>query len=411
MPPELTWDMSYEKMEKNCVTEVRDMQVKITENIKYIGVDDTELDLFESQYVIPEGISYNSYVILDEKVAVMDTVDKRKMTEWESLLLKELGDRKVDYLVVHHVEPDHAGCIERLMELFPEMMLVGNKKTFLYLSQFFEADMEKRKVIVKGGDELSLGEHKLTFYMATMIHWPEVMVSYESKEKVLFSADAFGKFGALELTAKADWACEARRYYFNIVGKYGVAVQALLKKLKEIDIQTICSLHGPVLSGDLREYIRLYDIWSRYEPETKGVLIAYASIHGNTALAAEKLEQQLHEYGEQKVVVRDLARADISEVLEDAFRYDRMVLAAASYDMSVVPCMRDFLLLLQGKNYQKRKVGLLENGTWSPSANRVMREIIGTMKEVEIVEPMVTIRSTLKENDMVALKMLAEALV
>jgi len=384
------------------------MQVKVTENIKYIGVDDTELDLFESQYVIPEGISYNSYIILDEKVAVMDTVDKCKMAEWESLLMKELQERKVDYLVIQHVEPDHAGCVERLMELFPDMVLVGNQKTFLFLGQFFDADMKNRKLVVKEGDILSLGEHKLTFYMATMIHWPEVMMSYESTEQVLFSADAFGKFGALQLTEGVEWACEARRYYFNIVGKYGVAVQALLKKLQGIELTKICPLHGPMLSGDLGEYIRLYDIWSRYEPETKGVLVAYASIHGNTTKAAEKLAQLLRERGVEKVVVSDLARADMAEVLEDAFRYDRMVVAASSYDAGVFPCMRDFLLLLQGKNYQKRKVGIIENGTWSPSAGRVMREILDTMKEVEIVEPMVTIRSALKKEDVVNLAELAE---
>ena len=386
------------------------MQVRVTENIKYIGVDDTELDLFESQYVVPKGISYNSYVIMDEKVAVMDTVDKSKMAEWERVLMKELAGRKVDYLVIHHVEPDHAGCIERLMELFPKMRLVGNQKTFLFLGQFFEVDMESRKLIVKEGDVLSLGKHELTFYMATMIHWPEVMMSYDSTERVLFSADAFGKFGALELTAGENWACEARRYYFNIVGKYGVAVQALLKKLQGVELELICPLHGPVLSGDLREYIRLYDIWSRYQPESKGVLVVYASIHGNTAAAAEKFAQLLRERGEEKVVVSDLARADIAEVLEDAFRYDRMIVAASSYDASVFPRMKDFLLLLQGKNFQKRKVGIIENGTWSPSAGRAMREILDTMKEVEIVEPMVTIRSAMKEEDVIHLAELAEAI-
>lgn len=386
------------------------MQVKLTEKIKYIGVDDTELDLFESQYEIPEGISYNSYVILDEKVAVMDTVDKRKMQEWESLLLAELGGRKVDYLVLHHVEPDHAGCVQRLMELFPDMLLVGNQKTFLFLPQFFEEDMENRKLVVKEGDELSLGEHRLTFYMATMVHWPEVMVSYESKEKVLFSADAFGKFGALERTKNDDWACEARRYYFNIVGKYGVAVQALLKKLSGLEPDVICPLHGPVLCGDLSRYVHLYDVWSSYEPEEKGVLVAYASIHGNTAEVAGRLAELLLERGVENVVVTDLARADISEVVEDAFRYDRMVVAAASYDTGVVPCMRNFLLLLQGKNYQKRKVGIIENGTWSPSAGRVMRGILEEMKDVEIVEPMVTIWSTMKEADLDGLGELADAI-
>jgi len=386
------------------------MQVKISENIKYIGVDDTDLDLFESRYVVPDGVSYNSYVILDEKVAVMDTVDKRKMKEWESLLLAELNGRKVDYLVVHHVEPDHAGCVLRLLELFPEMILVGNQKTFLFLGQFFDEDLESRKLVVKEGDVLSLGEHRLTFYMATMVHWPEVMVSYESKEKVLFSADGFGKFGALELTLNDDWACEARRYYFNIVGKYGVAVQALLKKLSGLEPAVICPLHGPVLTDDLKQYIHLYDVWSSYDAEEKGVLVAYASIHGNTAVAAEKIAELLRARGVEKVVVTDLARADMAEAIEDAFRYDRMVLAAASYDASVFPCMREFLLSLQDKKYQKRKVGIIENGTWSPSAGRTMREILEQMKDVEIVEPMVTIRSTMKADDILELEKLADAI-
>jgi len=386
------------------------MQVKITEKIKYIGVDDTELDLFESQYVVPEGISYNSYVILDEKVAVMDTVDKCKTQEWETLLLAELAGRKVDYLVLHHVEPDHAGSVLRLMELFPDMLLVGNQKTFLFLGQFFDVDLEGRKLVVKEGDVLSLGEHRLAFYMATMVHWPEVMVSYESKEKVLFSADAFGKFGALEKTAEDDWACEARRYYFNIVGKYGVAVQALLKKLRGLEPEMICPLHGPVLCGDLMEYIRLYDVWSSYEPEDNGVLVAYASIHANTAVAAEKIAELLRACGVEKVVVTDLARTDMAEAIEDAFRYDRMVLAAASYDASVFPCMREFLLSLQGKNYQKRKVGIIENGTWSPSAGRAMRGILEQMKNMEIVEPTVTIYSTMREEDILELEKLVDAM-
>ncbi|MBQ8038634.1 MAG: FprA family A-type flavoprotein, partial [Lachnospiraceae bacterium] len=309
------------------------------------------------------------------------------------------------------VDPDHAGSVSRIMELFPEMVLVGNQKTFLFLSQFIEESFEGRTLVVKEGDVLSLGEHRLSFYMATMVHWPEVMMSYETKEKILFSADAFGKFGALELTENADWACEARRYYFNIVGKYGVAVQAVLKKLSVLEIAIICPLHGPVLMGNLQEYIRLYDIWSAYEPETKGVLVAYASIHGNTALAAERFAEILRENGEEKVVVTDLSRADISEAVEDAFRYDRMVVAAASYDAGVFPRMRDFLLLLQSKNYQKRKVGIIENGTWSPSAGRTMQGIFEDMKNIELAEPMVTLHSTMKEKDLIALKMLAEALV
>ena len=386
------------------------MKVAVTENIKYIGVDDVTLDLFESQYVIPEGVSYNSYVILDEKIAVMDTVDKRGMEEWEARLLEELDGRKVDYLVIHHLEPDHAGSIARLVELFPEVTLVGNAKTFAMLPQFFELAPEIKKLEVKEGDSLSLGTHTLSFYMAPMVHWPEVMVSYESNEKVLFSADGFGKFGALEKTEGEDWACEARRYYFNIVGKYGAPVQGLLKKAAGLDIACICPLHGPVLKENLGYYIGLYDTWSSYKPESEGVLIAYASIHGNTAKAAEMLGEMLRERGVQKVVVSDLAREDMAEVIEDAFRYDRMVVAAASYDGGVFPCMQDFLHHLQSKAYQNRKVAIVENGSWGPTAARTMKAILETMKNLELVEPQVTIRSTVKEADIENLKALADAL-
>ena len=385
------------------------MKVAVTENIKYIGVDDVTLDLFESQYVIPEGVSYNSYVILDEKIAVMDTVDKRGMEEWEARLLEELDGRKVDYLVIHHLEPDHAGSIARLVELFPEVTLVGNAKTFAMLPQFFELAPEVKKLEVKEGDSLSLGTHTLSFYMAPMVHWPEVMVSYESSEKVLFSADGFGKFGALEKTEGEDWACEARRYYFNIVGKYGAPVQGLLKKAAGLDIACICPLHGPVLKENLGYYIGLYDTWSSYKPESEGVLIAYASIHGNTAKAAEMLGEMLRERGVQKVVVSDLAREDMAEVIEDAFRYDRMVVAAASYDGGVFPCMQDFLHHLQSKAYQNRKVAIVENGSWGPTAARTMKAILETMKNLELVEPQVTIRSTVKEADIENLKALADA--
>ena len=386
------------------------MKVAVTENIKYIGVDDVTLDLFESQYVIPEGVSYNSYVILDEKIAVMDTVDKRGMEEWEARLLEELDGRKVDYLVIHHLEPDHAGSIARLVELFPEVTLVGNAKTFAMLPQFFELAPEIKKLEVKEGDSLSLGTHTLSFYMAPMVHWPEVMVSYESSEKVLFSADGFGKFGALEKTEGEDWACEARRYYFNIVGKYGAPVQGLLKKAAGLDIACICPLHGPVLKENLGYYIGLYDTWSSYKPESEGVLIAYASIHGNTAKAAEMLGEMLRERGVQTVVVSDLAREDMAEVIEDAFRYDRMVVAAASYDGGVFPCMQDFLHHLQSKAYQNRKVAIVENGSWGPTAARTMKAILETMKNLELVEPQVTIRSTVKEADIENLKALADAL-
>ncbi|MBQ8625828.1 MAG: FprA family A-type flavoprotein [Agathobacter sp.] len=387
------------------------MKITITDSVKYIGVDDTTLDLFESQYVIPEGVSYNSYVIIDEKIAVMDTVDKRGIEEWEENLLAALEGRKADYLVLHHLEPDHTGSIARFVELFPEAILVGNVKTFQMLPQFFEFDITDRTMVVKEGDTLSLGNHTLSFMMAPMVHWPEVMVSYDSKDRILFSADGFGKFGALELTKDEDWACEARRYYFNIVGKYGGPVQALLKKTAELDIQYICPLHGPVLSENLDYYIGLYDTWSSYKPESEGVLIAYASIHGSTAKVAEQLGELLREKGVSKVVVSDLAREDMAEVIEDAFRYDRIIVAAASYDGGVFPCMQDFLHHLQSKAYQKRKVGIVENGSWAPSAGRAMRAILDTMKELEIVEPMVTIRSTMKEQDMKQLHQLADAML
>ncbi len=384
------------------------MQVNITESVKYIGVDDTTIDLFESQYVVPEGVSYNSYVILDEKVAIMDTVDKRGMEDWEKNLLAELDGRKVDYLVVHHLEPDHAGSIARLVELFPEVTLVGNAKTFQMMPQFFDFELEGKTLVVKEGDTLSLGAHELTFVMAPMVHWPEVMVSYESKEKILFSADGFGKFGALELTKDDDWACEARRYYFNIVGKYGAPVQTLLKKAAGLDIQCICPLHGPILKENLGYYIGMYDTWSSYKPENEGVLVAYASIHGNTAKVAEKVGEMLRKKGVEKVVVSDLAREDMAEVIEDAFRYDRMIVAAASYDGGVFPCMQDFLHHLQSKAYQNRKVAIIENGSWAPCAGRAMKSILETMKNVEIVEEMVTIRSTMKDADMEGLQKLVD---
>ena len=387
------------------------MEVTISDAIKYIGVDDKDIDLFESQYVVPEGVSYNSYLILDEKVTLMDTVDKRGMEQWEKNLMAALDGKKVDYLVVSHLEPDHAGSIGRVLELFPEVTLVGNAKTFQMLPQFFEQDIEKyTQLIVKEGDELSIGSHTLSFYMAPMVHWPEVMVTYEASEKVLFSADGFGKFGALELTADEDWACEARRYYFNIVGKYGNPVQTLLKKAATLDIATICPLHGPILKENLGYYIGLYDTWSKYEPENTGVLVAYASIHGNTGKASEKLGEMLREKGVEKVVVSDLAREDMAEVIEDAFRYDRMVLCAASYDGGVFPCMQDFLHHLQAKAYQKRTVGVLENGSWAPTAAKTMKDMLSKMKDVTVVEPGVTITSIMKESDLPAMEKLADAI-
>lgn len=386
------------------------MQVNISEQVKYIGVDDTTIDLFESQYVVPEGVSYNSYVILDEKVAVMDTVDQRGMQDWEKYLLAELNGRSVDYLVIQHMEPDHAGSIVRLTELFPEVTLVGNAKTFQMLNNFFEISSDIKTLTVSEGSTLSLGAHELKFIMAPMVHWPEVMVTYDSKDKILFSADGFGKFGALELTKDEDWACEARRYYFNIVGKYGAPVQALLKKAAALDIECICPLHGPVLKENLAYYLDLYNTWSSYQPENSGVLIAYASIHGNTAKVAEKLGDMLRAKGVQKVVVSDLAREDMAEVIEDAFRYDRMIVAAASYDGGVFPCMQDFLSHLQSKAYQNRKVGIVENGSWAPSAGRVMKSMLETMKNIELVEDTVTITSSLKDKDMENLEKLVASM-
>ena len=387
------------------------MSVKFSDFVKYIGVDDTTIDLFESQYVVPKGVSYNSYVILDDKVALMDTVDKRGMEQWEKNLTAALDGRAVDYLIIQHLEPDHAGSIARLVELYPEVTLVGNAKTFQMLPQFFDLPLEGHTLTVKEGDTLSLGSHTLTFVMAPMVHWPEVMVTYESSEKILFSADGFGKFGALSLTENEDWACEARRYYFNIVGKYGIPVQTLLKKAAGLDIATICPLHGPILTENLGYYLDLYNTWSSYEPESKGILIAYASIHGNTGKAAEKLAEILRSKGAEKVVVSDLAREDMAEVIEDAFRYDRMIVAAASYDSGVFPCMQDFLHHLQSKAYQNRKVGIVENGSWGPTAARTMKAILEPMKNITIVDPVVTIKSTLKESDIPNLEALADAML
>lgn len=384
--------------------------MNISDKIKYIGVDDTTLDLFESQYAVPDGVSYNSYVILDDKTAIMDTVDKRGMKDWENNLLNALDGRNADYVIIQHMEPDHAGSLARLIELFPEIIVVGNAKTFVMINQFFENINIKNSLTVKEGDTLNLGSHTLTFVMAPMVHWPEVMVTYESSEKVLFSADGFGKFGALSLTENADWACEARRYYFNIVGKYGAPVQTLLKKASALDIKTICPLHGPVLSDNLGYYLDLYNTWSSYQPESKGVFIAYASIHGNTAYAAEQFAEMLRNKGVDNVVITDLSRCDIAEAVEDAFRYDRMVLAAASYDAGVFPIMQDFLHHLQAKAFQNRTVGLIENGSWAPTAAKTMRNILETMKNITIVEPVVTIKSVLKETDIPALDQLADAL-
>lgn len=384
-------------------------KVQVTEFIKYVGVDDRDIDLFESQYEVPEGVAYNSYVIMDEKIAIMDTVDSCKLEEWLANVEEVLDGRDPSYLVCLHMEPDHAGSARIIMEKYPEMVVVGNAKTFIMIDQFFSIDLEGRKIVVKEGETLELGKHTLNFVMAPMIHWPEVMVAYESTEKVLFSADAFGKFGALD--AKEDWTCEARRYYFNIVGKYGMQVQALLKKAANLDIQIICPLHGPVLTENIAYYIEKYKIWSSYEPEDKGIFIAHASIHGNTKVAAEKFKELLEENSDEKIEMMDLTREDMAEAVENAFRYDRLVLVAASYDAGVFPCMEDFLHHLKAKNYQKRTVALIENGSWAPSAGKTMKAVVEGMKNMTICENTVTIKSTLKEDSYAKMKELAAELL
>ena len=403
-------------------------------SIKYLGVDDLDIDLFESQYVVPEGMSYNSYLIEDDKIAIMDTADRRKGDEWKANLTAALAGRQPDYLVAHHMESDHAALIADVLSAYPTLQLVCSAQALKMLPNFFpslplkgDGGSEGRVITVKEGDTLSLGSRTLQFIAAPMVHWPEVIMSYDTKDKILFAADGFGKFGALRpsnggremvnvqwsiFNETHDWACEARRYYFNICGKYGVQVQNVLKKAAALDIQAICPLHGPVLKGEaMKEAIRLYDIWSRYEPESEGVLVAYASIHGGTAAAAERLGELLREKGAKKVVVSDLSRDDMAEVIEDAFRYPNIVVAAASYDGGVFPVMHDFLHHLQIKNYQKRRFGIVENGSWAPSAGRVMREMIEGLKDCPIVEPMVTIRSRMKPADETQLALLAEAIL
>lgn len=381
--------------------------MEIAKDTFYIGVDDHDIDLFEGQYIVPNGISYNSYVIMDEKIAVMDTVDMRGEDEWVSKLSEVLGGRKPDYLVVSHMEPDHSGSILRLVKEFPDVILVGNAKTFTFMSQFFNIDLTDKKLVVKEGDTLKLGGHELSFIMAPMVHWPEVMVTYDSSSKILYSADGFGKFGTLD--TDEDWTCEARRYYMNIVGKYGAQVQALLKKFAARDIQTICPLHGPILKENLGYYIGKYDVWSSYMPEDKGIVIACASIHGNTKKAAYKLAEKLESKGE-KVSVFDLSRDDIAEVVEDAFRYDRLVLASPTYDGGLFPAMDMFLARLKSKGYKKRKVGFMENGTWAPMAAKHMRAIVETLQDIEIIEPVVTIRSALNDDSEKMMDELVDAL-
>ena len=384
-------------------------KVTISDAIRYVGVDDKDIDLFESQYIVPNGVSYNSYVILDKKIAVMDTVDARKTEEWLANLETELAGKTPDYLVISHLEPDHSGSIKAITDKYPEMKLVSNVKVFNMLPQFFEMDVEDKKVVVAEGDTLELGSHTLTFVMAPMVHWPEVMVEYESTEKVLFSADAFGKFGTLD--TDEDWACEARRYYFNIVGKYGVQAAALLNKAAGLEIEKICPLHGPILQENLGYYIDKYQVWSSYEAEDDGVLIAYGSIHGNTAKAAKKLGEILEAKGAKKVVVSDLSREDMAEVIEDAFRYDKLVVACATYDGGLFPVMQDFLYHLGHKNFQNKKVAFMENGSWGPIANKKMRQTFEGMKKMTLCDNMVTIKSTMKESDLAQMEALAEELL
>ena len=390
---------------------------KINEAVAYIGTDDVDLDLFESQYEVPEGMAYNSYLIQDEKVAIMDTVDARCAQAWKENLAEALGGRTPDYLVVHHLEPDHTGLIDWVTRRYPALQVVASAKALQMMGQFFDGlDLTGRSLAVKEGDTLSLGSRSLSFYGAPMVHWPEVMVSWLDADRILFSADAFGKFGALSKCGyfseeDGDWACEARRYYFNICGKYGLQVQALLKKVLPLPLDTICPLHGPVLRGDLAPYTGLYDTWSRYGVETEGVFVAYASIHGGTAAAALKMADILRAKGCPKVAVADLSRDDQAEAVEDAFRYGKAILAASSYDAGVFPPMDIFLHHLRDKAWQKRRVGLIENGSWAPSAGRVMREQLSAMKEIELVEPLVTLRSRMKDSDLAALAALADAIL
>ena len=382
----------------------------ISDSIKYIGADDTTLDLFESQYIVPNGVSYNSYIIMDEKIAVMDTVDQRKTDEWFDNLNKALDGKTPDYLVVSHLEPDHAANIQNFVEKYPTAKLVLSMKAKAMIPQFFEIDnLDDLCITVKEGDTIELGEHKLTFIMAPMVHWPEVMVEYEEKEKILFSADGFGKFGAL--SADEDWACEARRYYFNIVGKYGAPVQTLLKKAANLDIKTICPLHGPILKENLGYYIDKYNTWSSYQPEDEGVLVAYASIHGNTEKAAKLIAKTLDEKGAPKVAITDLTRDDMAEAIEDAFRYSKLIIAASSYDGGVFPPMEDFLNRLSHKAYQNRTVGLVENGSWAPCAARAMKGFVENMKNITICDNTVTIKSTLKDADMDSVNALVDEIL
>ena len=381
----------------------------ITNDIRYVGVNDHQVDLFEGQYVVPNGMAYNSYVILDEKVAVMDTVDQNFGDEWLSNIRAELGDRQPDFLVVHHMEPDHSANIDFFLKAYPEATVVSSSKAFTMMKQFFGTDYADRRVVVGEGDTLSLGAHTLTFVTAPMVHWPEVIVTYDSLDKVLFSADGFGKFGALD--AEEDWACEARRYYIGIVGKYGPQVQALLKKAATLDIATICPLHGPILTENLGYYINLYDIWSSYRVESEGVMIAYTSIYGHTKKAVELLEKKLLELGCPKVVVADLARDDMAECVEDAFRYGKIVLATTTYNGDVFPFMKEFIHHLTERNWQNRTVGLMENGTWTPTAAKTMRKMLENSKNLTFCDTSVKILSALSDDSIEQIDALAKELM
>lgn len=381
----------------------------ITNDVFYVGVDDKDIDLFENQYIVPNGMAYNSYVIMDDKIAIMDMVDAKCAKEWFANVDEVLGGRKPDYLIISHLEPDHSANLSEVLEKYPDIKLVSNAKLFGMLGNFFDVPVEGRCVSVAEGQTIELGSHTLQFFMAPMVHWPEVMVTYEQSEKILFSADAFGKFGTLD--TDEDWACEARRYYFNIVGKYGMPVQALLKKVSVLDIKKICALHGPILEEDLDYYIGKYQVWSSYGVEDPGIFIAYCSLHGNTEKAAQKLAEILEAKGAPKVSIADLSREDMAECIEDAFRYDRLVLAAPTYDGSMMPVMADFINHLKLKAYQKRKVAFIENGSWAPMAGKLMKEQMAGCKDMEIIDEVVTIKSAFKDSDIASLEALAEKLL
>lgn len=389
---------------------------EISKGLFYIGTDDLDLDLFESQYPVPEGMAYNSYLIKGDKTAILDTADARKADEWLANLAEALGGSQPDYLVIHHLEPDHSAVIAKVMNLYPGIVVAGSAKAIQLMAQFFpETDFGGRTLALKEGDELDLGGRSLVFYAAPMVHWPEVMVSYDTLSGTLFSADAFGKFGALSKSGfygdeEEDWACEARRYYFNICGKYGLPVQTLLGKVAKLDVKTIAPAHGPILRKDLEQYFNLYNIWSRYEAEKQGVLIAYASIHGGTAKAAKLLGEMISAKGVKAKVI-DVARMEASEAVEDAFSYNRVVLAASSYDGGLFPPMYNFLHHLQDKAWQKRRIGFIENGTWAPCSGRIMKDMVSGLKEMEMIEPVVTLKSVMKESDKSALEVLANEII